>query len=192
VPTVIDLTGLDHVAAGLRRLQSPNVQPLLDSCMLIIEADNRQGIMAGTDKDGVPMRAVTYRPQGPPKRFAKRKVGAFNPGTGGNLSSVEYRRLGGPPLAPRGTASRVITNLHTGSGRESDTRWYVIGYWEDVVSSGGVPFLIAHFEGRTITTKRAVIKLPRRDLRGLRPAGREKARTALRAWARDEVRQAFG
>jgi hypothetical protein len=181
--TILDLTGLDHILAGLRRIQNLNAKPLMDSWVLIIEADNRQGVMAGIDKDGVPMAPVTYRPKGPPKRHLRRKVGAYNPGVGGNLSSSEYRRLGGPPLAPRGTGSRVITNLLTGHGREGD-HWYALGYWEGVVSPKGNPFLRYHFTGTA--------KLPRRDLRGLRPAGRAKALTALQAWGRGEIRDAFG
>jgi hypothetical protein len=186
VPTILDLTGLDHILAGLRRIQNLNAKPLMDSWVLIIEQDNRQGVMAGIDKDGVPMAPVTYRPKGPPARHARRKVGAFNPGVGGNLSSSEYRRLGGPPLAPRGTGSRVITNLLTGyEGPPTGApTWAAIGYWEGVVSPKGNPFLRHHFTGAG--------RLPRRDLRGLRPAGRAKALTALQAWGRDQVRTAFG
>jgi hypothetical protein len=183
VPTILDLTGLDHILAGLRRIQHLDATPLMLSWMQIIESDNRQGVMAGIDKDGVPMAPVTYRPRGAPKRHLRRKVGAYNPGVGGNLSSSEYRRLGGPPLAPRGTGSRVITNLLTGHGREGD-QWYALGYWEGVVSPKGNPFLRYHFTGAG--------RLPRRDLRGLRPTGRAKALTALTAWARGEIRDAFG
>jgi hypothetical protein len=186
VPTILDLTGLDHLLAGLRRIQHLDATPLMMSWQLIIEADNRQGVMAGIDKDGVPMAPVTYRPKGPPKRHLRRKVGAYNPGVGGNLSSSEYRRLGGPPLAPRGTGSRVITNLLTGyEGPPTGApMWAAIGYWEGVVSPKGNPFLRYHFTGAG--------RLPRRDLRGLRPAGRAKALTALTAWGRGEIRDAFG
>jgi hypothetical protein len=183
VPTLLDLTGLDHILAGLRRIQHLDATPLMLSWMRIIEFDNRDGIMKGLDKDGVPMAPVTYRPRGAPKRHLRRKVGAFNPGAGGNLTSAEYRRLGGPPLAPRGAGSRVITNLLTGYGREGD-QWYALGYWEGVVSPKGYAFLKDHFNGAG--------RLPRRDLRGLRPAGQAKARTALVAWGRDQVRTAFG
>jgi hypothetical protein len=183
VPTILDLTGLDHLLAGLRRIQHLDATPLMMSWMRIIDDDNRTGIMAGIDKDGVPMVPVTYRPRGAPKRHLRRKVGAFNPGGSGNLTSAEYRRLGGPPLAPRGTGSRVTTNLLTGYGHEGD-QWYALGYWEGIVSVKGNPFLRYHFEGAG--------RLPRRDLRGLRPAGRAKAVTALRVWGRNEVRQAFG
>jgi hypothetical protein len=188
VPTILDLTGLDHILAGLRRIQHLDATSLMLSWQLIIETDNRDGIMKGLDKDGVPINSyapITYRPKGPPKRHLRRKVGAFNPGVGGNLSSSEYRRLGGPPLAPRGTGSRVITNLLTGKeGQPGDTQWAAIGYWEGVVSPKGNPFLIHHFTGAG--------RLPRRDLRGLRPAGRAKALTALQAWGRGEIRDAFG
>jgi hypothetical protein len=186
VPTILDLTGLDHILAGLRQIQHLDATPLMLSWMRIIDDDNRTGVMAGVDKDGVPLAPVTYRPRGAPKRHLRRKVGAYNPGAAGNLTSAEYRRLGGPPLAPRGTASRVITNLLTGyEGPPTGApTWAAIGYWEGVVSVKGNPFLRYHFTGTA--------KLPRRDLRGLRPAGRTKAVTALRAWGRDQVRSAFG
>lgn len=191
--TILDLTGLDHLLAGLRQIQHLDATPLMLSWTRIIEQDNRQGVMAGIDKDGVPMVPVTYRPLryssirslSPTKaqRGGFRGRGPHASGLHNNLTSFEYRRLGGPPLAPRGGSSRVITNLLTGHGREGD-QWYAVGYWEDVVSPKGNPFLRYHFTGAG--------RLPRRDLRGLRPAGQAKARTALEAWGRDQVRQAFG
>jgi hypothetical protein len=47
----------------------------------------------------------------------------------------------------------------------------------------GIPFLRYHFNGDG--------RLPRRDLRGVRPAGIEKMRAAMNNWIRLEIRQAF-
>jgi hypothetical protein len=92
-----------------------------------------------------------------------------------NLSTAAYKRLDGPPLAPRREASRVIANLVTGQGRDGDD-FFAAGGWQDVVSPKGVPFLGAHFKGEN--------GLPKRDLRGVRPWGMAKARAAVRTWAR--------
>ena len=83
--------------------------------------------------------------------------------------------------------SRVISNLLTGHARESATRWVAFGYWDEVVDEEGRPFLRYHFDGLVLPGGR---RLPPRDLRGVRPAGREKARKAMIAWARDLVASA--
>lgn len=200
MPTTLDLTGLDKVQAGFTQLINPNAEDLMARWKLVIEQDNRQGILAGLDKNGVPMIPVTYRPlvysphtrltptkaqRGGAKANARR--GAFL-GLGaaayGNLTSAEYRMLGGPPLAPRGQFSRVVTNLLTDHGRDANGQWYAMGYWDEVLSNAGIPFLHYHFQGSG--------RLPIRDLTGLRPAGREKALEALRNWARLTIREAFG
>ena len=80
--------------------------------MRTIEEDNRRGVLAGIDKDGGYMPAVTYRPVGKAKRLNARQKNAakgrrgvfsgFGPAAAGlhnNLTSSEYRRLDGPPLA---------------------------------------------------------------------------------------------
>jgi hypothetical protein len=187
VNPTLDLGGLDRTLEGLRRLKDPDATPLMLSWMRILATDNRQGILAGLDADGVPMAPVRYRPKGPPKRPRKAKFQGFGPyssGLHGNLSSAEYRQLGGPPLAPRGPYSRVITNYHTDYARLRVGYWQVTFWWEDVVSVKGNPFLRYHFEGMG--------RLPRRDLRGIRPTGQVKVAQALQAWGRDTIRQAFG
>lgn len=199
--TPLDTTGLGRVAEGLRRLGDIDCTPLMVRWMAILDEDNRKGILAGTDKDGLPMVPVKYRPvkPGPLKPNRSQRSGASagarkgpflaNSMAGvnfGNLTSAEYRLLGGPPLAPRSQFSRVITNLKTAYGRTGAPGgpWYAMGYWDEVVSAKGVPFLKFHFDGAG--------RLPRRDLRGVRPAGVAKALEALKAFARDVVRQAFG
>ena len=58
--------------------------------------------------------------------------------------------------------------------------WEVVGAWINVVSKKGVPFLHWHFDGTG--------KLPRRDLRGIRPDGVAKCRRSARAWMIDQIR----
>lgn len=177
--------------------------PLMVTWENIIRDDNRRGVLAGTDKDGGYMIAVTYRPVQDKgkhiniraKSAARLRLGqspsrmrglifaGFGPqaaGLNNNLTSAEYRRLTGPPLAPRGQFSRVITNLLTDHARLGLNRWTAFGYWDQVVDKKGRPFLHYHFEGSG--------RLPQRDLRGVRPEGIEKARAAAVAWMRDMVR----
>jgi hypothetical protein len=196
--TTLDLTALDRVIGGVRALVHLDATPLMVAWQKIIVDDNRQGVLAGLDKDGVPMAPVKYRPASKPARLttgqklgakgtARGKFGGFGPlasGLHGNLSSGEYRLLGGPPLAPRGRYSRVITNLLTDHAKLREGLWQVTYWWDEVVDVKGNPFLRYHFEGAG--------RLPRRDLRGLRPAGQAKAQQALMSWARDTLRQAFG
>jgi len=106
-------------------------------------------------------------------------------------------------LAPRGEFSRVITNLLTGfttpenvvfpqgsppSGVESG-QWAAIAYWEGVVSVTGVPFLIFHFEGRTDAGRSRNVRIPQRDLRGIRPEAQRECRKTAREWAISLIRQ---
>jgi autotransporter-associated beta strand protein len=166
--TVLDLSGLGRLSDRLARIAHPNVTDLMLSWMkLVLDGGNRKGVLAGTDKDGLPMAPVTYRPVGPSRKltvaerlgqnprkgrgryatFGSSETGFFN-----NLSSSAYRQLDGPPLAPRRQFSRVITNFLTafrpasgvldGSGRAE-----AIGWWDGIVDNKGRPFLAAHFDG---------------------------------------------
>jgi hypothetical protein len=198
----VDLSGLDRLAGKLKSLTHLDATDLMLTWSKVIDQDNRDGVMAGLDKDGVPMAPVTYRPKysqigpltkhskvGKPTkeqrggRNANARKGAYNPSPMGGLSSAEYRLLAGPPLAPRYQFSRVITNLKVGFGRLDSGNWYAAGMWDEVLSAKGVPFLRFHFDG---------IGQKRRDLRGVRPAGVDKARSALRNWARLAVRERLG
>jgi hypothetical protein len=203
--TTLDLSGLDRLRARFQRIANPDATPLMVAWEQIIHDDNRRGVMAGVDFQGNPMIPVTYRPKhGPFKTKSeytkarklrkeairknlpagyKQRIGLFQGGTGGNLTTEQYRLLSGPPLAPRGQFSRVITNLQTDhqDGRRHKP-WMVWGFWHDVVSRKNVPFLRYHFNGAG--------RLPRRDLRGIRPWGLLKALTALRNWITGEIRKA--
>lgn len=194
----VDTTGLDRIQARLRKIADPDATPLMATWMRIIDDDNRRGILAGLDMNGNPMVPVTYRPgkagtkpltveqrlgQAPnSKRGRYAAFGSVANAPNNNLTSSQYRLLTGPPLAPRGQFSRVITNLLTDydDSNRSRGRWEAWGYWDGVVSVKGVSFLKFHFDGEG--------HLPIRDLRGLRPAGRALQISSLREWAMDMVR----
>jgi hypothetical protein len=200
---LVDLQGFARLKARLEKIGHSNPIPLMISWMKVIDDDTRKGVMAGLDKDGVPMLPVTYRPVGKAKkptpqqknvlkgsRLRRGAFGGFGPhaaGLNNNLTKAEYERLNGPPLAPRGTFSRVITNLKTRFGKLSETRWEAVGYWDEVVTAKGRKFLHYHFEGWPLG-KNGPTK--RRDLRGVRPDGMAKARHAAVAWMRDAIRSA--
>ena len=63
--------------------------------------------------------------------------GPLAAGLHNNLTSAEYRQLGGPPLAPRGRYSRVITNLLTDHEKLREGVWQVTYWWDDVVDVRG-------------------------------------------------------
>ena len=239
----LDLSGLDKRLQQLTKINdnpnmSLNAVPLMYTWAAIIETDNRQGVLNGTDKDGIAMKPVTYRPKSglglrvsrPPKLrttkgisgnfknvqkaaisshnkrvkeeqflLAKMRrgekasakkgmfagIGSWTTAPHNNLTSAQYRLLGGPPLAPRDQFSRVITNLKVtiGGPPNGSPNWYAEGAWDEVVNVQGQPFLKYHFDGTG--------RLPRRDLRGVRPQGVAKAIDALRNWAKDAVRTLF-
>lgn len=204
---------LAQIKAKLTAFGNPDATPLMISWQLIIREDNRKGVLAGLDKDGNPMQPVTYRPKLAPgekptnirSKAAARLRNNQNPrrmhnllfaghgpwasGLHNNLSPAEYRKLTGPPLAPRGQFSRVITNLVTGweppqPGAKTKI-WTAFGAWKDVVSVKGIAFLVFHFTGQRLGRHGPSIK---RDLRGVRPDGRQRLRESYLAWAADHVR----
>jgi hypothetical protein len=202
MPTIVDTKGIDRLMARLRKIERPDIADLALSWMKIIDDDNRKGVLAGLDKDGNPMVPVTYRPKQPGVKLtpeqrlrqnARLSKGRYAPGAGNNLSSAEYRLLDGPPLAPRRQFSRVITNLQTrfspNTGYlEPNGRLVVEGYWDGIVSRKGAPFMHYHFDGAVGGGRRRNVILPQRDLRGVRPEGREKAKKSLRAWILSIIR----
>jgi hypothetical protein len=112
----------------------------------------------------------------------------FKGSSGDNLTTAQYKKMSGPPLAPRGVASRVISN-YTVEYIASPNMVGVEGGWNDVVSKKGVPFLPFHFSGATFSRAffAAAIggdnhHLPRRNLVGLRQWGKTQARKELNAW----------
>jgi hypothetical protein len=161
----------------LDRLVNPDLRHAMVRCEAIITEDHTKANLEGIDKDGISYRPVTYRNDSGVVAVAKRNkynrgVGPALEGAGDNLSSAEYRRLKGPPLAPRFKSSRIIANFVTMSGQNPDGTWFVRSALLGIVSKKGVPFMLAHFEGRG--------RLPRRDDRGIRPWGIAECRKASR------------
>lgn len=139
-------------------------------------------------------------------------IGSHAAGLNNNLLRREYEQLTGPPLAPRRQFSRVITNLVTMYDESSDGKtWHAYGFWDEVVDVKGRPFLQYHFQGRgggsggsggifggfLRRASRGFFggggrggRTKKRDLTGVRPVGREKARKAAIAWMSAEIRAA--
>jgi hypothetical protein len=101
-----------------------------------------------------------------------------------NLTTSQYKLLGGPPLAPRDQFSRVITNYKADYAKLPSGNWATTFWWDEVMSVKGVHFLKYHFNGDG--------RLPKRDLRGLRPRGKQEALQALHNWAKDKIRGHLG
>lgn len=118
-------------------------------------------------------------------------VSGFKPGPSNNLTTSQYKRLTGPPLAPRGPGSRVISNYTVEFMPSGMNVVGVEGGWDDIVSKKGVSFLPFHFNGSGVHNSQQVFArsiagnnydLPRRNLVGLRQWGKTQARKELNAW----------
>lgn len=120
--------------------------------------DNREGLLAGQDGDGRPLAPLAARTI----KYRKSATGPADPHA--------------PPLIPARERSRAIANYRVTHVRRSATSWLILGAWQDVLSSRGVPFLPFHAEGAG--------HLPVRDIFAVRPAGRRKMSAALRDWVR--------
>lgn len=193
------------------------VGPLLEAWRDVLIEDNRRGVMMGVDGDGQPMKPTKYRLsltqtsagqagdmffnasgmafdniEGRNEFHFANLSGAagtgYKPGAGGNLSNSEYRKMTGPPLAPRGAASRVISNYVVEAMAGTNTVG-VEGGWNDVVSKKNIEFLPFHFSGATSSSAFFATSiggdnqhLPRRNLVGLRQWGKTQARKELNSW----------
>lgn len=118
--------------------------------------DNRDGLLAGQDKDGapfVPLSPYTIR-------HRRSATGTADPNA--------------PPLIPARNRSRAIANYRVTSFRKSKGTWVLLGAWQNVLSAKGVPFLGFHAEGAG--------RLPVRDIFGVRPEGQAKISAALKTW----------
>ncbi len=189
------------------------VGPLIAAWTAVLIEDNRRGVMMGVDGEGRRMKPTKYRTslrqtsageagdeffnaqgeafsniEGEQEFYFANLTGqndviGFKPGPSGNMSRKEYRKATGPPLAPRGPASRVISNytvepLASATGNTVG----VEGGWDDVVSEKGFEFLPVHFNGGK--------NIPRRNLVGLRAWGKAQARKELNAWVKWLLTQA--
>lgn len=174
----------DRLMRRLQSLRTADFRPLFETWLDVIVEDNRAGVLSGLDKDGNRMVPVKYRTGiARPTRF---RSGSAMGANGGRFArrtpaGIDYRSLTGPPLAPRGANSRVITNLKRRPVRGKAGEWTVACGWDGVISRRGVPFLSYHFHGAG--------RLPRRDLRGVRPQGVRRCVAYLKAYTQDLLRK---
>jgi hypothetical protein len=205
------ISGCERIQRRLAEIEHvmDHADPLMEHWERLMEEGNRRGVLAGTDKEGGAMLAVTYRPTYAQKRAIyagtakpirptlaqrlgqqpRKKRGeffGFGPAASGinnNLSSTEYRKLDGPPLAPRRQFSRVITNFFTTSFQpEEHGYWIVTGAWREVVSATGYHFLPDLFDGNPP-------QVGARDLRGVRPDDVKLMKATILPWAKLTVRE---
>ena len=194
------------------------VGSLMGSWANVLVEDNRKGVLAGTDKDDRPVAATIYRNSFAQAgydrptyvKFVPNPFGGvdwqtnvtgaegpgYKPGSTQNLTTKQYKALSGPPLAPRGMASRIISNYQIEAVSGEGGEFGVEGGWDDVVSKNNVSFLPFHFSGNVVASTSAPLfgvigvgrgkNLARRDMAGLRAWGRARARTDLKRWI-DEV-----
>ena len=195
---------IQNITHRLEYLRSPDLTDLMVSFEGIIRNDNLRGILQGTDKDGIPLQEVTYRPKDKVVSIGSKAAekwrlgqkasrkhdlifagrGPAQSGLHNNLTTAEYQQLDGPPLAPRRQFSRVISNLKTTHTPEMYTQgvteWMAIGYWDEVVArDGATQFLPYHFNGDPLGKNGPSIV---RDLRGLRPEGWREISAAYQNW----------
>lgn len=186
----VDTSAIDAVLAKLGRAANvsyEDIKPLLEESERILIEGNRKGVLSQQGGHGQRLPDVTYRGSFSKTTYARRgqkfgsasgtfkgrKFGGIasgDPHAHGNLTTAEYRRLTGPPLAPRGEQSRVITNCVTSSGQDGSGRFFVKRGWKQVLDRRGRPFLKYAFR--------------KRDLRGVRPWEREQIRKATRVWVK--------
>lgn len=218
---------LNSVYEAMFRLETCQnyVGPLLNAWNEVLLEDNRRGVMQGQQGDGTAMVATKYRTgftqigagsgddlffdaQG--KSFSNFESAGmfhfgslggigpgFKPSPSDSLTTKQYKQMSGPPLAPRGAASRVISNYRINI-LTSSNQVGVEGGWDDVFSKKGVPFLPFHFFGATFKRKSKsgtfmtshasdatafnLHELPIRNLIGLRRWGKTQATKELNAW----------
>lgn len=160
---VVDLSGLDEIVALVGRFAAPDPAPLLARLSGIMEEDNRAGLMAGLDKDGLPLRPID------PASRARGRKGSRSPGGFAG---------GGPPLVPRGEFSRAIRNYEVKAEPFGAGGTFVLaGSWRDAA------FLRHHAEGVRYKNGRVI----RRDVMGIRPAGVARMLEAVGEWAMGEL-----
>jgi hypothetical protein len=212
----LDLSGLDIIIAKLASLKTLDATPLMRTWMNIISEDNRTGVLAGLDKDGVPMVPVRYRPKPPPgmrvtdrlsgkaNAYHRESLKQFRLGQGANKRKGMFAGLGPAISGMHNNLSTAEYQLLSGpplAPRDQFSR--VITNLK--TSFTGPPYGEQEWQAigawDQVVNQKGLpflfyhfngIGLPRRDLRGVRPNGIVKAMDALRNWARLAIREHFG
>lgn len=110
------------------------------------------------------------------------RSGQYNPGSVDSSRSY-YAQLTGPPLAPHGELSRVITNYEVGITASLGSL-QLVGQWSGIVgfnqkTNKEDEFIEKHFNG-------SGRRFPKRDLRGALPWDKDQLTRQIYAWL-DEV-----
>jgi hypothetical protein len=129
--------------AGLPR--SNKYRGFRDRIRNMILAGHSEAMLAGLD--------VNSRPFAP-----------LNRGIPLTRAQIKKRGGDGPPLVPRRSRSRFITNFRAAWSQVGESRWELSMYFEDIESKKGYPFAIAHLVG--VPSR----NLPRRIAGGIRRA----------------------
>jgi len=186
--------------AGLGTLTEADLEPLFIGWERDLFEAHRKNVFSAIQPDGTPTPPVTYRTgiSKPTKARRGGKYGAklddpgqfggfkgfgpFQSGLHNNLSEAEYHGLTGPPLAPRGDDSRIITNFRTDFRAINAGQWEVVAWLEDIVDFRGSPFMTRdHFNGGSGKV---------RDYRGLSAWGLDRIRNRLRDFVADDLLKA--
>lgn len=150
----VESEGLGNLIDYVRRLSTIDFTPLGHRIARIAEVDNARARTAGLDREDVPFA---------PLRGAR------------PLKPSEIRRRGGPgpPLAPKGPASRVIAGFVVEVVPNPEGGIVVRGSWP------GLDWMRFHASGTR--------DMPRRDPAGLTPTGEDRVFDAVRDFLRDEL-----
>ena len=200
MPASYDWPTFDAMVGGMAGLieVDARAEPLMQRWADVIVEGNRRGVLSGLDGHDQPMPPLKYRNTGKIRKRANRQVpeygttryestgaGPYATGLHDNLTAAQYEQLTGPRLAPRLENSRVIKDLMTEIRYfPAEHKWEVVGAWDAVMSVKGVKFLPFHFNGEG--------RLPRYDLRPVRPRDLAFCVNALRAFLKDEFFVTFG
>jgi hypothetical protein len=168
----VNTEAIDRLLADVRSLETIDFAPLMEDWRALFEADNEAGALEGLDGYGVPLEAVTYRPD---PSVGRRKPIDYTIQPNDNLTGSHYRSLDGPPLAPQGLESRIVTHYRTEWRQPTPSTWFTQGAWQDVKTVNGLSLLPFHFDGPEHNPR-----LPIRHLAAIRPRLMEKCRATLR------------
>jgi hypothetical protein len=173
---IVNTEPIDRLLEQIEQLEEMDFSPLMEDWRVILKRDNEENL--GIDGFGIPMVPVTYRPD--PNVGKRKPINYEHIPPYDNLHSSHYRTLGGPPLSPRGSDSRVTQFFRTSWERDEPEEgdWVTMGMWEDFKSIEGLEILPIH-AGKDQWGTETTSDLPIRDLLHIRPSALSKAYDAL-------------
>jgi hypothetical protein len=212
----VELAGYGSMISKLKSLVNLNAADLMEAWEVVIQEDNRKGVLAGTNKEGIPMVKPQYRPIQPgPYRVNVAVKGRGKTITQINrelkrfrLSQAKGRKRGrfegrspfGPGWVERNnnltTAEYQLLGGPPLAPRDQYSR--VITNLATDHKRISEHQWIAWGEWKEVMSPDGFHFLPvlfarnNWDLRGVRPEGVRKALEALHNWARLAIREHFG